>query len=112
MASRQVLLRVRFAEVSRSAMTELGVSLFSDGNNDKFGRTSTQQFSAPFFDQQKPMLGKSLVFSDYLNLFLFDAKNSLGATGTRAPGQGPVPEPRGTEPDRRGRQGSEFPRRW
>ena len=80
MASRQVLLRVRFAEVSRSAMTELGVSLFSDGNNNKFGRTSTQQFSAPFFDQQKPMLGKTLVFSDYLNLFLFDAKNSLGAT--------------------------------
>ena len=77
-ASNQVLLRVRFAEVSRSAMTELGASLFTDGFKDKFGRTTTQQFAAPIFDEQKPMLGKSLVFSDYLNLFLFDAKNGIG----------------------------------
>ena len=80
MASRQVLLRVRFAEVSRSALTELGVSLFSDGRSEKWGRSTTQQFSAPFFDQQEPHLGKALVFSDYLNLFLFDAKNQLGAS--------------------------------
>jgi pilus assembly protein CpaC len=79
-ATQQVLLRVRFAEVSRSAMTELGVSLYSDGRGGKFGRTTTQQFAAPFFDQGGPMLGKALVFSDYLNLFLFDAKNSLGAS--------------------------------
>src|SRR5215210_3632467 len=58
MASRQVLLRVRFAEVSRSALSELGVSLFSDGNKNRWGRTSTQQFSAPFFDQAQPTLGK------------------------------------------------------
>jgi pilus assembly protein CpaC len=77
-ASNQVLLRVRFAEVSRSAMTELGASLFTDGFKDKFGRTTTQQFAAPFFDQQAPMLGKALVFSDYLNLFMFDAKNGIG----------------------------------
>ena len=31
MASRQVLLRVRFAEVSRTALTELGVSLAANG---------------------------------------------------------------------------------
>jgi pilus assembly protein CpaC len=78
-ASNQVMLRVRFAEVSRSAVQELGASLFSDGNNDYFGRTTTQQFAAPFFNQQEPMLHKSLVFSDYLNLFLFDAKNQVGA---------------------------------
>ena len=77
-ASNQVLLRVRFAEVSRSAMPELGASLFADGFKDKFGRTTTQQFAAPIFDEQKPMLGKSLVFSDYLNLFLFDSKNGIG----------------------------------
>jgi pilus assembly protein CpaC len=78
-ASNQVLLRVRFAEVSRNALQELGVSLFSDGNNNYFGRTSTQQFAAPFFDKNKAILGQSLVFSDYLNLFLFDAKNQIGA---------------------------------
>ena len=78
-ASNQVMLKVRFAEVSRNALQELGASLFSDGNNNQFGRTSTQQFAAPFFDKSNPMLGESLVFSDYLNLFLFDAKNHIGA---------------------------------
>src|SRR3954468_10801567 len=43
-ASNQVMLRVRFAEVSRNALQELGASLFSDGNNGYNGRTTTQQF--------------------------------------------------------------------
>jgi pilus assembly protein CpaC len=78
-ASNQVMLKVRFAEVSRNALQEVGASLFSDGNNDMFGRTTTGQFAAPFFDKNKTMLGETLVFSDYLNLFLFDAKNKIGA---------------------------------
>ena len=74
--SNQVLLKVRFAEVSRSALTELGISAVANGYKDGrwFGRTTTQQFSAPAFNGD----GK-LVFSDFLNLFLFDAKNQLGA---------------------------------
>ena len=53
MASRQVLLRVRFAEVSRSALTELGVSLAGNGVDDGrwFGRTTTQQFAAPAMER-------------------------------------------------------------
>src|SRR6476660_1279825 len=41
--SNQVLLRVRFAEVSRSAITELGVSLFTSptGNKNTIGRVTT-----------------------------------------------------------------------
>jgi pilus assembly protein CpaC len=77
-ASNQVLLRVRFAEVSRSALTELGASLFADGYENQYGRVTTQQFAAPFFDQSDPMMNESLVFSDYLNLFLFDSKNNIG----------------------------------
>jgi pilus assembly protein CpaC len=80
-ASNQVMLRVRFAEVSRNALQEVGVSLFADNKNSRwFGRTTTQQFAAPYFDLNHPSaaLGDSLVFSDYLNLFLFDAKNSIG----------------------------------
>jgi pilus assembly protein CpaC len=75
----QVLLRVRFAEVSRSALTELGVSLFTGaaGYKDFIGRTATQQFPAPVFDNENPNTPK-LVFSDFLNLFLFDVKNQLG----------------------------------
>jgi pilus assembly protein CpaC len=77
-ASNQVMLRVRFAEISRSALQELGISFFSDGNNNRYGRVTTQQFAAPFFDQKSADLGKTLVFSDYLNVFLFDIKNQLG----------------------------------
>src|SRR5262245_38129494 len=75
----QVLLRVRFAEVSRSAMSELGASYFTDGYKNFFGRVTTQQFPAPDFDTRSSNFGTSMVFSDYLNLFLFDAKNQLGA---------------------------------
>jgi pilus assembly protein CpaC len=73
-ASNQVLLQVRFAEVSRSALTELGASLFTGANGYKnyIARTTTQGSPAPTFDQDK------LVFSDFLNLFLFDAKHQLG----------------------------------
>jgi pilus assembly protein CpaC len=72
-ASNQVLLRVRFAEVSRSAITDLGASLFTGANGykDITGR-STSGTTAPSFDDGK------LVFSDFLNLFLFDAKHQLG----------------------------------
>jgi len=70
----QVLLRVRFAEVSRQAMTELGLSLAANGYKDGrwYGRSTTQQFAAPQWDED----GK-FVFSDFLNLFLFDSKNQL-----------------------------------
>jgi pilus assembly protein CpaC len=79
-AGNQVLLRVRFAEVSRSAMRELGAAYFADGYKDKFGRITTQQFPAPNFDSAGGSIGgTSVVFSDFLNLFFFDAKNKLGA---------------------------------
>jgi pilus assembly protein CpaC len=73
-ATNQVLLRVRFAEVSRSAMTELGTSIFANGTDQGrwFGRTTTDQIPGPTFDDGK------LIFSDFLNLFLFDAKNQIG----------------------------------
>jgi pilus assembly protein CpaC len=73
-ATNQVLLRVRFAEVSRSAMTELGVNFAANGAKDGryFGRSTTQQFGAPEWDEQ----GR-FVFSDFLNLFFFDSKEQL-----------------------------------
>jgi pilus assembly protein CpaC len=75
-ATNQVLLRVRFAEVSRSAMMELGASFAANGVKDGryFGRTTTQQFAAPAWDDQ----GK-FVFSDFLNLFFFDSQENLAA---------------------------------
>lgn len=79
-ATNQVLLRVRFAEISRSAITELGASFFTGGAGYKnyVARTTTQQFSAPSFDSSGSD-GTKLVFSDFLNLFLFNNKEGLGA---------------------------------
>ncbi|HEX3644190.1 MAG TPA: pilus assembly protein N-terminal domain-containing protein [Vicinamibacterales bacterium] len=77
-ASNQVLLRVRFAEVSRSAITNLWASLFTGatGYKDVLARSTTTT-TAPTFDSSDPNNPK-LVFSDFLNLFLFDAKHQLG----------------------------------
>src|SRR5688572_4800562 len=73
--SQQVMLQVRFAEVNRRALTELGASLFTGINGFKnwTGRTATQQFPAPDFDNDE-----GLVFSDFLNLFLFNNKYNVG----------------------------------
>src|ERR1700682_5572216 len=77
-ASNQVLLRVRFAEVSRTAVTDLGASLFTgaSGYKDVLARSTTST-TAPVFDASDPNNPK-LVFSDFLNLFLFDTKHQLG----------------------------------
>jgi pilus assembly protein CpaC len=79
-AAKQVLLRVRFAEVSRSAMSELGATLYGDGAKNAIGRITTGQFGAPtIFDQKQPMVGETQIFSDFLNLFLFSYKDQFGA---------------------------------
>jgi pilus assembly protein CpaC len=95
--SNQVLLRVRFAEVSRSAITELGAQIFTSplGIENNIGRIATQQFAAPRFDDLSATKsgenwqefghpvesadGK-LSFSDFLNFFLFNEKYDLGVT--------------------------------
>jgi pilus assembly protein CpaC len=74
-ASNQVMLRVRFAEVSRSAMQELGATFFANGyKSDWYGRTQPPGVPSPDFDSER-----GLVFSDFLNLFVFNAKEGLGA---------------------------------
>jgi pilus assembly protein CpaC len=70
--SQQVLLQVRFAEVNRRVLTELGTSLFIARGNWT-GRATTQQFPAPDFEEDR------IVFSDFLNLFVYNGKEGLGA---------------------------------
>src|SRR3954465_13780912 len=73
-ASNQVMLRVRFAEVSRRAVQELGASYFANGfKKDWTGRVAPEGVPAPVFDAQR-----GLVFSDFLNLFVFNSKEGLG----------------------------------
>ncbi len=88
-ASNQVMLRVRFAEVSRSAMQELGASLFTGptGYKDWIARSTTQQFSAPNYSEMSrtgnldgdltASSGK-ISLSDFLNLFVFNNKYNVG----------------------------------
>ena len=86
--SQQVILQVRFAEVNRRAMTELGVSFFTgpSGYKGYVGRATTQQFPAPEFDglsrtEENGQVNVSgeLTFSDFLNLFVFNTKYNVGA---------------------------------
>ena len=97
-ASNQVMLRVRFAEVSRSALQELGVNLFTgpNGFRDYIAQSSTQQFSQINYDEltrssiQGPehwgggrdtvdATGGKFTFSDLLNLMVFNNRYSVGA---------------------------------
>jgi pilus assembly protein CpaC len=89
----QVLLRVRFAEVSRTAMMELGVGFFTSptGINNNIGRVTTTQVPTPTFTDQAwtkastaagadvtAATGKFSI-SDFLNLFFFNSKYDIGA---------------------------------
>ena len=90
--SNQVMLRVRFAEVSRSALTEMGLSLFTSptGVRNTVGRIGTQQFPGADFkdlewtksssDFGSPVDAASgkFTFSDFLNFFVLSEKYDLG----------------------------------
>jgi len=80
--SQQVMLQVRFAEVNRRALLELGTSLFLARSN-VLARTSTGQFpSVDFNDNPQPGgntgSSGSLVFSDFLNIFFLQRNQGWG----------------------------------
>ena len=91
-ASNQVLLRVRFAEVSRQAVSELGASYVTSptGIKNNIVRATTQQFAAPTISDMawtkasdkfgSDVTGASgkVSFSDFLNFFLFNEKYDIG----------------------------------
>jgi pilus assembly protein CpaC len=72
--SQQVMLQVRFAEVNRRAVQELGVNFFMgpNGENDYVARTTTGQFTAP------GVTSGGTTFSDVLNLFVMNTKYNIG----------------------------------
>jgi pilus assembly protein CpaC len=74
----QILLRVRFAEISRNAVQQLGASFFTgaNGKGNWIARSTTQQFAAPTFDGSTSPA--KLVFSDFLNLFAFNTEAQIG----------------------------------
>jgi pilus assembly protein CpaC len=87
---KQILLKVRFAQVDRSKVTAFGINLFSTGG--KFlSSGSTQQFGPPQLTSNSNNSGGSsgggqgvssgtIGLSDLLNLFIFRPDIDLGAT--------------------------------
>jgi pilus assembly protein CpaC len=84
-ATTQVMLKVRFAEVNRSAMQELGVNFFGgpSGKSGWMGRSTTGQYPAPVFDPDK-----GAWIADFLNLFAWNSEEALGVTIKALKGKG------------------------
>jgi pilus assembly protein CpaC len=74
-AKQQILLKVRFANVDRSASRELGANLASLASGKTTGSATTGTFSPP-----KVKEDGSLTVSDALNIFLFRRDLNLAAT--------------------------------
>src|SRR6476661_9550509 len=81
---KQVMVKVRFAQVDRTKLTAFGINWFSTGGNT-FGQVSTQQFSPPQLVRGASGGGtgvdtSSIGLSDLLNIFLFRPDLNLGVT--------------------------------
>ena len=80
-AARQtVLLQVKFAEVDRAAIQQLGMNLFSTGATNTLGAVSTQQFGPLSPANARAGGGVTVGISDLLNVFLFRPDLNLGVT--------------------------------
>jgi pilus assembly protein CpaC len=84
-AEKQVLLRVKFAELDRSASTQFGVNLISTGAANTVGGITTGQFPAPTLPTVTGAAGSntpqtnSFSISQALNIFAFRNDLNLGA---------------------------------
>jgi pilus assembly protein CpaC len=82
----QILLEVKFAEVDRTKLQQLGMNLFSTGATNTIGSLTTQQFSPPTLQSNSSSgtaggsVTSSLTFNDLLNIFLFRPDINLGTT--------------------------------
>jgi pilus assembly protein CpaC len=76
----QILLKVRFASVDRSATKQLGINLFSTGAANSIGSVTTQQFSPPSVTLPSAGTPATAALTNMLNLFIFRQDLNLGAT--------------------------------
>jgi pilus assembly protein CpaC len=73
----QILLKVKFANIDRSASQELGANLFSTGALNTIGSVTTGQFSPPTVGG---LDSGAFSLTDALNIFLFRPDLNFGAT--------------------------------
>jgi pilus assembly protein CpaC len=83
----QVLLQVRFAEVDRAAVQQLGINIFSTGAANTPGSVSTGQFSPPTVGSVRgtipaviPGTATTFTLGDLLNIFIFRPDLNLAVT--------------------------------
>ena len=76
----QILLKVKFASVDRSASTQLGMNLLSTGAANTIGAVSTGQYSPPGAPAVSPGTPIASTITEALNLFFFRPDLNLGAT--------------------------------
>jgi pilus assembly protein CpaC len=87
-----ILLEVKFAEVDRTALSQLGINIMSLGGAKTVGAISTQQFAPPQLQNsqtstttgntttQTTSQSAAFALSDLLNIFLFRPDINLAAT--------------------------------
>jgi pilus assembly protein CpaC len=88
-SERQIMLRVKFAELNRNAVEAFGVNIISTGGGNTIGSTSTGQFAPPGIGTNNQISGGipgqlagstgSFRVSDLLNIFAFRPELNLGA---------------------------------
>src|SRR5712671_7509871 len=75
----EVLLEVKFAEVDRTALTQLGINMFSTGAGNTVGTVQTGQFGGVKPGTvTDPATSNTATISDALNLFFFNPQVHLG----------------------------------
>jgi pilus assembly protein CpaC len=83
----EVLLEVRFAEVDRTALTQLGINMFTTGTGNTIGQITTGQFGTVTPSPIQTTTGgtgttpttSTTTISNFLNLFFFNPQVNLGA---------------------------------
>ncbi len=74
----QILLNIKFANVDRSASSQLGLNLVSTGATNTIGAITTGQFNSPRVERNDNKT--SVTLSDALNIFLLRPDLNLAAT--------------------------------
>src|ERR1700691_5530201 len=85
--AQEVLLQVKFAEVDRTVLTQLGVNFISTGGANTIGTTTTGQYGGfgpqtltPSTNSGTATAPASTTLNNVLNLFLFRSDINFGAT--------------------------------
>jgi pilus assembly protein CpaC len=76
----EILLQVRFANVNRSAVQQLGLNILSLPGAKNVGTISTQQFAPPQLVNSSNGANSAIGLSDLLNIFIFRPDINLAAT--------------------------------